>query len=156
MDACPDEAIHDQATRRSHLTYCFTAKHHGAGLKSDSRWSPALSRQEEFAVFDMADENQLSDADGNLYGLRIAGLGEQRRILALGSRNELIARFWAEDAEAPWHGHPLWPVITRDSLNRKKQGNAPPKAVFDRMVEANVLTEVQAARIRTARHIGNL
>ncbi|MFI5455342.1 MAG: hypothetical protein ACHRXM_07800 [Isosphaerales bacterium] len=55
MEVCDTRDVFPQTTRLNHLSYCFTPKHHGAGLKSDACWLPDLPRPEEFAVFDMAD-----------------------------------------------------------------------------------------------------
>ena len=156
MDACPEKDVHDRPTNRGHLTYCFTAKHRGAGSKTDARWSPELTRPEEFAVFDLADENRLVDEEGNLYGLHIRQIAEDREILPLGDRGEMIARFWAERGEAHWHGHPLWPVITKAPLSRISRAYAPPKVVFDEMIQAGILTKVQADRLKKARPLRNL
>jgi len=156
MEVCEPRDVHPQATRLNHLSYCFTPKHHGAGLKSDACWLPDLPRLEEFAVFDMADWHQLSDNDGNLYGLRIRQDNTFREILELGTRHEMIARFWVEADQNHWHGHPLWPVLDKGPLNRKRQAYRPPKEAFDQMVAANILTEIQAGRLKTARHLRNL
>jgi hypothetical protein len=156
MEVCGERDIHPRTTRRNQLTYCFTPKHHGAGLKSDACWLPSLSRAEEFAVFDMADWHQLSDDDGNLYGLHIRQNDAKREILELGTRHELIAHFWAETQQNHWHGYPLWPVSDKGPLNRKKQDCRPPKEVFDKMMAENVLTRIQAGRLRTGRHVRNL
>jgi hypothetical protein len=104
----------------------------------------------------MADLHQLSDNDGNLYGLRIRQNNTKREVLELGTRHEMIARFWVEAQQNHWHGHPLWPVIAKGPLNRKSQAYSPPKEVFAKMVAANVLTEIQAGRLKTARHLRNL
>jgi hypothetical protein len=148
MDVCGPRDIHSERTALSGHTYCFTPKHHGAGSKSDSRWLPDLSRDQEFEVFDMADNNQLADSDGNLYGLRIRQVGEERELVKLGTSHEQIARFWAEEQQRHWHGHPLWPIQARDSPNRKKQDYCPPKEVFDRMVARGLITAGQAKRLR--------
>jgi len=55
MEVCDTRDVFPQTTQLNHLSYCFTPKHHGAGLKSDACWLPDLPRPEEFAVFDMAD-----------------------------------------------------------------------------------------------------
>jgi hypothetical protein len=156
MEVCEARDIHDRTTQLSHLTYCFTPKHHGAGSRSDARWLPGLPRAEEFAVFDMADLHQLSDDDGNLYGLRIRQDNTSREVLELGTRHEMIARFWVEAQRNHWHGHPLWPVSAEGPLNRKGQAYRPPKEVFARMVAENLLTEIQAGRLKTGRHLRNL
>jgi len=156
MEVCEARDIHDRTTQLHHHSYCFTPKHHGAGSRSDACWLPNLPRAEEFAVFDMADLHQLSDDDGNLYGLRIRQNNTKREVLELGTRHEVIARFWVEARRNHWHGHPLWPVIAKGPLNRKSQDYSPPKEVFAKMVAANVLTEIQAGRLKTARHLRNL
>jgi hypothetical protein len=158
MEVCEPRDIHGQLTQLNRLTYCFTPKHHGAGSKSksDSQWLPNLPRPEEFAVFDMADIHQLAGPDGNLYGLRIRQVGERREILELGTRHEYIARFWAEEQQRHWHGHPLWPIQTKETQNRKGQRYCPPREVFDRMVREGLLTANQSVRLRTAKHLRNL
>jgi hypothetical protein len=107
MEVCQARDIHPHQTRLNHLWYRFTPKHHGWGAASDACWLRHLQRAEEFAVFDMADWNQLSDDSGNLYGLLIREIGDKRELMKLGTRNEQVARFWAESADNPWHGHPL-------------------------------------------------
>ncbi len=164
MDVCTEKDIHDHVTERGHLRYCFTPKHHGAGRSSDSRWLRALTRPEEFQVFDMADFHELRDEDGDLYGLRILGDPGNRQLLELGDKHEYIARFWAEGRpEDPWHGHPLWPIRSKHddrrpkgAENRAKQGCCPPQKVFDRMVERRILSASKASRLKTARHVGKL
>lgn len=104
MDVCGPEDIHGRPTARSGLTYCFTPKHRGAGSTGDARWRPDLSREEEFGVFEIADDN------GNLYGLYLVKEGGRWQILGLGIRGELIARFWHEAPAVPWHDHLLWPI----------------------------------------------
>jgi hypothetical protein len=76
--------------------YYFHPKHHGRGPADDARWLPLpeMSREEEFAVFVMADVHELSDNKGNLYGLRIRGSIPGHQILFLGTRREQVARFW--------------------------------------------------------------
>jgi len=157
MNVCPARDIHAERTRRSHLNYCFTPKHHGAGSRSDSRWLRTLSRPEEFAVFDMADHHQLSDSNGNLYGLRILRSGEVSQLLELGEAHEQIARFWIEGrADTPWHGHPLWPTEPEEPGNRARQNCRPPKSVFDMMVERVGMSRAKARRLRNGSHIRSL
>jgi hypothetical protein len=102
-----------------------------------------MSRDEEFAVFVLADREQLSDNRGNLYGLRITGTVPGHQILYLGTRYEQVAHFWVASQGSPWHGYPLWPIIQKGSLNRKGQENRPPKDVLRKMVGAGLLTEKQ-------------
>ena len=104
----------------------------------------------------MADAHRLSDDKGNLYGLRIRESTQGREVLELGVWHEMIARFWFEAPQAHWHGHPLWRVSDVGPENRRRQKYCPPNIVFDRMVEANIVTAVQATRLKTGRHIRNL
>jgi hypothetical protein len=164
MEVCTEKDIHDAVTERGQLRYCFTPKHHGAGLASDSRWLSELSRPEEFQVFDMADFNELRDEDGDLYGLRISGAPGNRQLLDLGDKHEKIARFWAEGKSTdPWHGHPLWPLRSKHGEkrakgadNRAKQGCCPPSEVFDRLVELGILSTSKANRLKISKHVGKL
>jgi hypothetical protein len=156
MEVCGEDDLHPERTSRRHLVYCFYPKHHGAGSSTDACWLPELTRPEEFAVFEMADYNDLSDEAGNLYGLRIVVIDEKRLFEELGTRHELIARFWAAEEQEHWHGHPLWPVREKRSLNRKRQRYSPPREVLDRMVESGVLTLNQSRRLKTGDHVRNL
>lgn len=156
MEVCGEDDLYPQCTTRSHLIYCFYAKHHGAGSATDGRWLPELTRADEFAVFEMADYNDLGDEEGNLYGLRIVVIDEKQRIKVLGTRYELIARFWAAEGQAHWHGHPLWPILEKGSSNRKNQRYRPPTEVFDRMLESGLITRTQSRRLKTGNHVRNL
>jgi hypothetical protein len=106
-----------------------------------------MSRDEEFAVFAMADHHRLSDAKGNLYGLRIRGSIPGHRILFLGTRREQVARFWKASQGSPWHNNPPWPIDKRGSLNRKGQQYSPPKEVLRRMVQERLLDETQLYKL---------
>ena len=64
--------VHNQVTGRNHYRYLFTPKHHGAD-ESAAQWLPSMSLEEEFAIFNGADQNELFDADGRLYGVQPEG-----------------------------------------------------------------------------------
>ncbi len=121
--------------------YYFYPKHHGYGKPTDGRWLPEMSRDEEFAVFVLADEHDLRDDKGDLYGLRIRGTVPAHEILFLGTRYEQVARFWEASRGSPWHGYPLWPIIQRDALNRKAQKCRLPKEVLQVMIQAGLLDQ---------------
>ncbi len=146
MEVCEARDIHPQPTQRSGHTYCFTPNHHGAGTKTDSQWLPNLPRDEEFAVFDLADLQDLSDPDGNLYGLRI-GQGETGgEILELGTQGRSASPGSGREVrQRHWHGHPLWPIDARGVPNRRSQKYQPPPSVFAKMVAAGLISEPQAA-----------
>lgn len=63
--------LHPIATQRSSFRYFFYDKHHGRGRPEAAQWSPNLSDDEEFAIFDQADLLDLSDEHENLYGISV-------------------------------------------------------------------------------------
>jgi hypothetical protein len=156
MDVCEAKDIHPDRTDRGQRSYCFTPKHHGAGLSLDACWLRDLPRPEEFEVFNMADQHELSDASGNLYGLRIRNLSGRRELLELGTQHEQIARFWAESQQNHWHGHPLWPVDARETSNRGGQDYRPPRLVFQKIVAASIFSKTQAGRLNSGKHVRKL
>jgi hypothetical protein len=110
------EHLHPQPTRSERqYRYLFTAKHHG-GDKTAAQWQPGLSQDDEFAVFEGADERQLSDADGNLYGALPDGEDSLR---FLGIYGEQIAEFPCPPAGSPWHGYPIWALNEEGPSNRR-------------------------------------
>lgn len=140
-----------EVTKRRKYKYFFHPKHHGAGGPTDSRWSPDVSRAEEFSIFDGADEKDLADEDANLYNVRKAADGS---ILELGVFHEQIARFWKPRATADaWHGHPLWPIEAGGPSNRARQSCRPGTLVFRRLVEQGVLSERDSYRLNNGKNI---
>jgi hypothetical protein len=139
---------HPNLTRRSNYRYQFTPKHHG-GDPAAAQWLPSLSLDAEFAVFDQADEFDLSDQDGTLYGV----LREQEGELGyLGTWNQQVAEFpLAREGEA-WHGYPLYPLIELGPENRRGQRGRPAKEVFDQMVQAGIITHSQRRRLLKGDH----
>src|SRR3974390_1372479 len=82
--------LHPEVTRRSGYPYLFYVKQHGHGGPDDAQWSEDLTQEEEFAIFDLSDEHELSDEQGNLFGLRIDQDGE---LLFLGTWGQQVAKF---------------------------------------------------------------
>jgi hypothetical protein len=140
-----------EVTKRRRFRYFFHPKHHGAGDPTDSRWKPDVTKSEEFNIFNIADDLDLADEDGNLYNVRKAADGT---ILELGVFHEQLARFWKPRAAADaWHGHPLWPVGADGPSNRGKQSCRPGRSVFHRLVEQGVLSERDSNRLNNGRII---
>lgn len=138
---------HPQPTRTHQYRYLFTHKHHcGHG---DAQWLRTLTEDEEFAVFDGADEGEFSDARGNLYGALRDRMGSLR---FLGTYDEQIAKFWRQPANTPWHGHPIWAINHDGPANRRKHCE-PPRRVFDRMVERGLITAAMRARLIKGKHV---
>src|ERR1700678_1745929 len=95
---------HPLRTRHSEHQYFFYLKHHNAGKSEDAQWLPNLTHDEEFAVFDLADLHNLSNAKGDLYGLHLSPEGF---VMSLGTREEQIAEFPLAQEGHPWHGYPV-------------------------------------------------
>ena len=89
MPTLANVVLHPVTTARSGYQYQFTPKHHGAD-KNAAQWLPAVTLDEEFAVFNTADVNNLADDDGNLYGVEKIGDDDLR---VLGTRGEQVAKF---------------------------------------------------------------
>lgn len=135
--------LHDRVTGRSQYQYQFTPKHHGADAKA-AQWLPSLSLEEEFAVFDAADQHELADDGGRFYGAVPDGADGLR---TLGTWNQQVAEFpHAREGEA-WHGYPLYPLIELGPENRRGDACRPAKQVFDRMVLVGLITPRQQKRL---------
>src|SRR5215470_11866459 len=107
---------HPQKTRRHHYRYWFTQKHHGG--HGDGQWLETLSEDDEFSVFDGADEMEIADQDKNLYGALPEG---ENSLRLLGIYQEQIAKFWGpQNEQEPWHGFPVWSINQEGPGNRRK------------------------------------
>jgi hypothetical protein len=140
--------VHGTRTARGNYQYQFTPKHHG-GDKNAAQWLPGLSLEEEFSVFDAADRHELSDENGNLYGVL---RNEEGSLRLIGTWNQQVAEFPAARANEAWHGYPLYPLIELGPENRRGQKGRPEKDVFDRMTRAGVITRVQRGRLLKGDH----
>jgi hypothetical protein len=135
--------VHGTLTGRNQYRYQFTPKHHG-GDANAAQWLPSLSLEEEFSVFDGADEYDLSDDDGRLYGMLTDG---DEGFRTIGTWNQQVAEFpHAREGEA-WHGYPLYPLIELGPENRRGQKGRPAKEVFDKMARAGLITRSQRRRL---------
>jgi len=139
---------HPQPTRRHGYRYLFTSKHHeGHG---DAQWVASLSEADEFAVFDGADEMELSDENGNLFGALSEGDDSLR---TLGIFAEQIAMFPCAAEGSPWHGYPLWALNDGAPANRRNQKHRPAREVFDKMVLAGLINQGMRRRLMKGDHV---
>jgi hypothetical protein len=138
---------HSERTNRHQYRYLFTAKHHG-GVKGAAQWT--LSEPDEFAVFDGADEMELSDEQGNLYGALRDG---EESLRFLGSYQEQIAEFPCAAEGVPWHGYPMWAINQDGPSNRRNQKHRPARQVFDRMVHVGLITRTMRTRLMKGDHV---
>jgi hypothetical protein len=135
---------HAQATQRSRYRYLFTAKHHGGGGRNAAEWSPLLTEEDEFAVFDLADLHDLSDQEGRLYGVLPDQAGDLRE---LGTYYQQVAEFPFAAVGEPWHGYPIWPVAGPAPPSLRGERLRPARDVFDRMVETGLIRATQRKRL---------
>lgn len=117
--------------------YLFTVKHHGGGSPSDACWSPYLSEDEEFSVFSIADDREVVDRDGDMYGVLPDGNAGLR---ILGTFSQQVAYFREASQGSPWHGYPLWPLNDGASPNRRGNRSNPPNEVYKKMVEVGLIS----------------
>ncbi len=143
------EPIHPAQTGKHGYRYQFTAKHHGGGKLDDACWSQAVTPDEEFSIFDNADEQDIFDADGWYYGVLDDGKGNLRE---LGTWQQQIAEFPAAGAAVVWHGYPVWAVNGLAAPNRSGQHMRPAKSVFDKMEQAKLITARQRKRLYKGDH----
>ena len=134
MPTLPQVITHEIRTTRSQFQYQFTPKHHGNDKKA-AQWLPSLTLGEEFSVFNMADENELRDAAGNLYGIEKVYPDGLRTI---GTRGEQIAKFPAAVDTQPWHGYPTW--VLWDGY-RAGDDMKPPRELLDAILEKGFITK---------------
>jgi hypothetical protein len=139
---------HTERTRRHAHRYLFTAKHHGGGGQYDARW--IVTEQEEFAVFDGADERDLLDEDRNLYG---ALRDDVESLRHLGTYQEQIAEFPCTAEGMPWHGYPMWAINQEGPSRRRNPRHRPARAVFDRMVEVGLINAAMRKRLMAGGHV---
>lgn len=110
-----------------------------------------MSLDEEFAVFDTADANGISDERGWLYGVRPRDV--EGEIPDLGTWGQQIAEFPHARPDETWHGYPLWPLVEAGPQNRRGEKSRPSKDVFSRMVEMGLLTVCERKRLQKGDHL---
>jgi hypothetical protein len=123
----------------------FTTKHHDGKDPDAGQW--ALTRQQEFSVFNIADVYDLLDEAGNLYGILPSLDGG---LHYLGTDGQQVAMFRCVRDGEPWHGFPLWPL--------GEQGKGGPlarrlKAVFRKMEEVGLIGPTTRRRLQAAKHV---
>ena len=132
-------------TSHRSLPYCFTPKHHSGPRNTNAQW--CINRDEEFLVFNMADVNELEDSDKNLFGICVRQEGKRLRLVHLGTKREQIARFWFESNGSHWHGHPLWPTLTKQKTNRSNQAYCP-DSIIDLMKAKEIISFAAARKLK--------
>ena len=140
--------IHPVRTRTG-KQYLFSDKHHGL-VPDAAQWLRNLSREDEFAIFVTADNLELSDDRGRLYGLR---RNPEGRILKLGTRDEQVAEFPFARRNEPWHGYPIYPLREAGPENRQGEKHRPSRDVFLKMVAAGLLQISQMKRLMKGHHV---
>ena len=119
----------------------------GVAVPRAAQWVLDLSENEEFGIFDQADDLDLNDDQGNLYGIR---LGPERQVLVLGTLRQQIAKF--TDSGPHWHGFPLGPLDTNLDPPHPPE-RALPKDALQKMVDAHLLTREERKRLLKGKHV---
>jgi hypothetical protein len=140
--------LHPVVTQRSGYQYFFYTKHHQPNNKTDAQWEPAVTQDEEFAVFDLADLHDLSEPNSDLFGLH---LGPGPTIQVLGTRGEQVAEFPVTVTGQAWHGYPLFPIAKGGRGPKRK--NPIPSDALDKMEQAGLLTPSQKNRLKGGKPI---
>lgn len=143
MPTIAADFVHEHRAQLRGLAYLFTQKHHGADRRA-SQWLPALSFDEEFGVFNLADARDISDADLSLYGIARDGDG----LRTLGKWYQQVAYFPVANENQPRHGYPLYPLNDEASGNRGGEKHRPPKLIFDKLLEAGLITATEQRRLK--------
>jgi hypothetical protein len=136
-------SLHPATTQRRGYQYFFYTKHHQAGNSQDAQWDPGLTQDEEFAIFDLADLHDLSNPNGDLFGLHF---GPGNKPLDLGTRGEFVAEFPVAAAGQAWHGYPFFPIAMRGRTHTRKP--RVPIEALKKMEQAGLLTRAQASRLK--------
>ena len=142
-----DYRIHPVKSLQGH-TYKFTDKHHHCSKSDHACWLKSISRDTEFALFQHAETGDYSDDSENLYNVHRDG----EEYIEIGTRHELLAIFWNPHSAAEWHGHPRWPIKTKEDYNRKNQEYGPPRTVMQKMVDKRRMSQRDADRILRGDH----
>ncbi|HLN32165.1 MAG TPA: hypothetical protein VK395_30830 [Gemmataceae bacterium] len=148
MPTLTTAVVHGTRTARSNYQYQFTPKHHGADVNA-AQWLLGLRMEEEFSVFDQADMHELSDQDGNLYGVL---RGEEGNLLYIGTWHQQVAEFPVARAGEAWHGYPLYPLVDLGPENRRGEKGRPAKSLFDRMAHAGLISRRDRRRLLKGDH----
>lgn len=152
MPTVREIVIHGEQSRRGRYQYQFLPKHHGGpGAGPDeAQWLRSLSLDEEFSIFDAADEHELSDEDGNLFGVERQGPDSLRFI---GIWREQVAIFPVVREGEAWHGYPVYPLVDEGPEYRRGQKGRPDVSVFTKMVRAGIISPSQRKRLMKADHV---
>jgi hypothetical protein len=135
--------VHSEKTLNER-EYIFTPKHHhGKGSKGQANWLLELTLLEEFRVFAEADRHDYSNDKGKLYGLLKT---PKTRCRTIGTKREQVAVF-DPPPQGPWHGYPVYPLAGEGEKRR------PSRAVLDKMVRTNLITQAEADRLDAGHHI---
>lgn len=140
---------HPLPTQKTGFLYIFTPKHHGAD-KGASCWLPELPLEREFSIFDAADQHEIADDAGNLYGL---SRSEEGGLHYLGIWFEQLAEFPFQEPGAKWHGYPSYPLKDVGPENRRGDKCKPAKEVFKKMYRAILISAQERKRLSKGDHV---
>jgi hypothetical protein len=104
---------------------------------SEAQWLSTISPQDEYALFDTADQSQWLDASGDYWSLRI-----DRKVL--GAEGERISKHPnPSNILVPWHGYPASPA-------RRGGGDKPARTIIEAWLSAQLINRSFAKRLKKA------
>ena len=139
---------HVETTERSRRRYFFYDKHHQADRLDEAQWHQSLTPDDEFAIFDRADQLALYDEIGNLYGIHRVD-HDPITIQVLGSNGEQFAQFPHTENDA-WFGQPIKLIATGDETYPERPV---PRKVLNTMVARDLLSPSERRRVARGSHI---
>lgn len=139
--------VYPHHTAFNERCYFFYDKHHLPSNVGDAQWLPRLLPAEEFGVFELANQHDLSDDGRNLFGLRI----REGLVLELGMFGEQVAKFPFVSGNKPWHGFPHWPLATDGGAAGRIY--PPPRQALKKMEAVGLITSKQRRRIESGKHV---
>lgn len=114
--------------------YLSMYAHRGANPQK-SEWHQDVPPDDEYALFETADDQAWMDINGDYWSLRDGGA------LPVGTRDERIAKHpKTSNARDPWHGYPASPA-------EKGSADAPAADLLDRWLDEGVIGRPMHRRI---------
>lgn len=138
-----DPFVHPERTHKGQ-SYKFHPKHHYPSREDSGIWKRSISRDQEFMMFQDAETNEFSDESGNLFNVL---KDEDNEFVTIGTKYEVVSKFWNPQPNTEWHGFPMWPIKTKLPTNRSKPVYGPSSEILKKMVDAEKITERDKARL---------
>lgn len=123
----------------NHKMYLSLFKHRGTGdRRHKNMWSSEISPDNEYEIFQSADESNWCDESNHYWGVWNQGV-------KLGEKGERISKFpCPSNPQDPWHGYPASPRENPDN-------DSPSDLLVERWVRDNVISKEMGRKIQKKR-----